>query len=68
MTNSTKTNTAMLQHTTASWNLAYRVNGEFVTATWLDGSGHVINYPVTEPKGRYLAGLVARKGFLKTRA
>jgi hypothetical protein len=67
MANSTKTTTAVLQHTTASWSLSYPVNGGFVTATWLDGSGHVINYPVSAPKGRYLAGLVARKGFSKTK-
>jgi hypothetical protein len=67
MTNSTKTTTAVLQHTTASWNLSYTVGSGWVTATWLDGSGHVINYPVSAPKGRYLAGLVARKGFLKSK-
>ena len=61
------TKTAVLQHTTASWNLSYPVNGKGVTATWLDGSGTVITYPVSAPKGRYLAGLVARKGFLKTK-
>ena len=67
MTTSTNTTTAELQHTTASWNLAYRVGGNFVVATFLDGSGNVIKYPVSAPKGRYLAGLVARKGFLKSK-
>jgi len=60
-----KNSIATVQHTTASWSLQYVVGSDFVTATWLDGSGHVINYPVSEPKGRYLAGLTARKGFLK---
>jgi len=63
MANSTNT---MLTYTTTSAAYSFPVGGDAVRQTWLDGSGKVINYPTTTPRGRYLASLVARKGFGKS--
>ena len=59
--------TTTITHCTTSAAFSYTVGGTTVRETWLDGSGKVINYSTKTPRGRYLAGLVARKGFAKTK-
>lgn len=59
--------TTILTHATTSAAFSYTVGGNSVRETWLDGSGKVINYSTKTPRGRYLASLVARKGFAKTK-
>mgnify|MGYP000309345339 CR=1 FL=1 len=57
----------ILTHATTSSAYTYTVGSDVVQQTWLDGSGRVFNYSTATPRGRYLAGLVARKGFAKTK-
>lgn len=55
----------ILTHATTSAAFSYRVGSNVIRETWLDGSGKVFTYRVNTPRGRYLTGLVARKGFAK---
>ena len=56
-----------LTYATTSSAYTFTVGSNVVQQTWLDGSGRVFNYSTATPRGRYLAGLVARKGFAKTK-
>jgi len=56
----------ILTHATTSSAFSYVVGSNIVRQTWLDGSGTVMTYLTSTPRGRYLASLVARKGFAKT--
>ena len=56
---------SILTHATTSAAISYTVGSDSVTMTFLDGSGRVITYPTSKPRGRYLAGLAARKGSTK---
>jgi hypothetical protein len=56
-----------LTYATTSSAYTYTVATDVVQQTWLDGSGRVFNYSTATARGRYLAGLVARKGFAKTK-
>jgi len=56
-----------LTHATTSSAYTFTVGSNVVQQTWLDGSGRVFNYSTSTSRGRYLAGLVARKGFAKTK-
>ena len=56
-----------ITHATTSAAFSHEVGSGSVRETWLDGSGKVINYSTKTPRGRYLAGLVARKGFAKSK-
>jgi hypothetical protein len=56
-----------LTHATTSSAFTFVVGSNVVRQTWLDGSGKVVNYSTKTPRGRYLASLVARKGFAKTK-
>jgi hypothetical protein len=56
-----------ITYATTSSAYTYTVATDVVQQTWLDGSGRVFNYSTATPRGRYLAGLVARKGFAKTK-
>lgn len=68
MTGNTRNiNMTVITHATTSAAFSYVVGSEFVTQTWLDGSGRVTTYGTDTARGRYLAGLVARKGFAKTK-
>ena len=62
-----KAQTTVITHATTSAAFSYTVGSNVVRETWLDGSGKVINYSTSTPRGRYLAGLVARKGFAKSK-
>lgn len=55
-----------ITHATTSAAFSYVVGSNVVRETWLDGSGKVINYKTSTPRGRYLVSLVARKGFAKS--
>jgi len=55
----------ILTHATTSSAFTYIVGSDAVIQTWLDGSGRVTRTSVNTPRGRYLASLVARKGFAK---
>ena len=57
----------VITHATTSAAFTYVVGSDSVRQTWLDGSGRVANYSTKTPRGRYLAGLVARKGFAKSK-
>jgi hypothetical protein len=59
--------TTTITHATTSAAFSYTVGGATVRETWLDGSGKVINYSTSTPRGRYLVSLVARKGFSKSK-
>jgi len=59
--------TTTITHATTSAAFSYDVGSDKVRETWLDGSGRVINYSTSTPRGRYLVSLVARKGFSKTK-
>ena len=59
--------TTILTHATTSAAFTYVQGSNNVQETWLDGSGKVINYSTSTPRGRYLVSLVARKGFSKTK-
>jgi len=63
----TNSKTTTITHATTSAAFTFVVGSGNVRETFLDGSGTVINYPTTTKRGRYLAGLVARKGFAKTK-
>ena len=54
-----------LVHATTSSAFSMFVGGNTITQTWLDGNGKVIQYSAKTPRGRYLASLIARKGFAK---
>jgi hypothetical protein len=56
-----------ITYATTSSAYTYTVATDVVQQTWLDGSGRVFNYSTSTARGRYLAGLVARKGFAKTK-
>jgi hypothetical protein len=56
-----------ITYATTSSAYTYTVATDVVQQTLLDGSGRVFNYSTATPRGRYLAGLVARKGFAKTK-
>jgi hypothetical protein len=56
-----------ITYATTSSAYTYTVATDVVQQTWLDGSGRVFNYSTATARGRYLAGLVARKGFAKTK-
>ena len=56
-----------ITYATTSSAYTYTVATDVVQQTWLDGSGRVFNYSTATSRGRYLAGLVARKGFAKTK-
>lgn len=60
-----KAQTVILTYATTSAAFSYRVGSGIIRETWLDGSGKVFNYKVNTKRGRYLTGLVARKGFAK---
>lgn len=53
-------------YATTSSAFSFVIGSDTVRQTWLDGSGKVINVSTKTPRGRYLASLVARKGFAKT--
>ena len=59
--------TTTITHATTSAAFTYVVGSNNVRETWLDGSGTVFNYKTSTARGRYLSGLVARKGFAKTK-
>jgi len=56
-----------ITYATTSAAYSYTVGSNVVQQTWLDGSGRVFNYASNTKRGRYLAGLVARKGFAKSK-
>lgn len=60
-----KAQTIILTYATTSAAFSYRVGSNTIRETWLDGSGKVFNYRADTKRGRYLTGLVARKGFAK---
>ena len=45
---------------------SFVIGSDTIRQTWLDGSGKVINIKTSTPRGRYLASLIARKGFAKS--
>jgi hypothetical protein len=59
--------TTTITHATTSAAFTYVQGSDTLRETWLDGSGKVINYSTSTPRGRYLVSLVARKGFSKTK-
>jgi len=59
--------TTTITHCTTSAAFSYVQGSDTLRETWLDGSGTVINYSTSTPRGRYLVSLVARKGFSKTK-
>lgn len=56
----------ILTHATTSSAFTFIVGSDFIIQTWLDGSGRVTKTSVETSRGRYLASLIARKGFAKT--
>lgn len=62
-----KTQNTVITYATTSSAFSYTVGSEYIRQTWLDGSGKVVRYTTKSPRGRYLVGLVARKGFAKTK-
>jgi len=59
--------TTIITHATTSAAFSYVQGSAKVQETWLDGSGKVINYSTSTPRGRYLVSLIARKGFSKSK-
>jgi len=55
----------ILTHATTSCVYTYNTVLETLYQTWLDGSGHVINYDPDSERGRKLISMIARKGFAK---
>lgn len=62
-----KNSKTTITHATTSSAFTYVVGSDSVRQTWLDGSGRVGSYSTSTKRGRYLAGLVARKGTAKTK-
>jgi hypothetical protein len=55
----------VLTHTTTSSAFTLNQTKGHLYQTWLDGSGTVIKVKLNSKRGRYLASLIARKGFAK---
>jgi hypothetical protein len=55
----------VLTHATTSCVYTYNTPSNKLYQTWLDGSGHVINYDPDSERGRKLVSMIARKGFAK---
>ena len=55
----------ILTHSTTSSAFTLNQTQKELWQTWLDGSGKVIEIDLDSKRGRYIASLVARKGFAK---